>query len=238
MSLVEYAYNNSVHSSTGISPFEALFDEKLSWKDIMREEKTTDIPAARKQVLNLAAMQKLLEKCLTKAVAVQAKYYNLKHKPRKYNIGDLVYFNSQNIKSTRPSKKLDWKFYGPYTVVEPVGKQAYKLKLPQTMKIHDMFYVLLLKPYNRAHEGNIPLPLPINVKGKDKYEVKKVLDSRSHYGKLQYFIKWMGYPHSENQWLSEDDVTGSKNIVDLFHRLYPEKPIEGKGRKAAKKAVS
>ena len=53
------------------------------------------------------AMKKLLEKHLTKAVAAQAKHYNSKHKLRKYNVGDLVYLNSQNIESTCLSKKLD-----------------------------------------------------------------------------------------------------------------------------------
>ena len=55
-------------------------------------------------------------------MAAQAKYYNLKHKPRKYNIRDFVYLNSQNIESTCLFKKLDWKFYGLYKVIEPVGK--------------------------------------------------------------------------------------------------------------------
>ena len=73
----------------------------------MHEEKTTNILAAYKRALNLAAMQKLLEKRLTKAVAIQAKHYNTKHKPYKYNVGNFVYLNNQNIKSTRPSKKLN-----------------------------------------------------------------------------------------------------------------------------------
>ena len=134
-------------------------------------------------------MQKLLEKRLTKVVVTQAMHYNSKHKPRKYNVGDFVYFNSQNIESTRPSKKLDWKFYEPYIVIELVGKQAYKLKLPQIMKIHDVLYISLLKPYNKAHKGNVPPSSSINIKNKDKYKVEKIFDSRSHYGKLQYFVK-------------------------------------------------
>ena len=130
MSLAEYAYNNNVYLLIRISLFEILFGEKLSWKDAVRKEKITDIPAAHKRVLNLAAMQKLLKKCFTKAVAVQAKHYNLKHKLRKNNIRDFVYLNSWNIKSTRLFKKLDWKFYRLYRIIEPVGKQVYKLKLP------------------------------------------------------------------------------------------------------------
>ena len=74
-------------------------------------------------------------------------------------------------------------------MIEPVSKQAYKLKLPQTMKIHDVFHVSLLEPCDRAHKGNILLPLPINVESKNKYEVEEIFNSRSHYGKLQYFVK-------------------------------------------------
>ena len=99
-----------------------------------------------------------------------------------------------------------------------------------------MFHVSLLELCDGAHKGNVPPSPRINVENKDKYEVEKILNSKSHYSKLQYFVKWMSYPHSENQWLFEDDVAGLKYLVDLFHRLYPEKPTESKGRKAAKKS--
>ena len=89
---------------------------------IVRKKKTTDIPAACKRAFNLAAMQKLLEKRLTKVVAAQVKHYNSKHKLRKYNIGDFVYLNNQNIESTRTFKKLDWKFYGSYKMIKLVDK--------------------------------------------------------------------------------------------------------------------
>ena len=44
----------------------------------------------------------------------------------------------------------------------------------------------------------------------------------------------MSYLYLENQGLSKDDIAGSKNLIDLFHKLYPEKLIEGKKKKAAK----
>ena len=102
------------------------------------------------------------------------------------------------------------------------------------MKIHDMFHILLLEPCDRTHKDDVSSPLPINVKSKDKYEIKEILDCKSHYDKLQYFVKWIGYPHSENQWLSENDIAGSKNLVDIFHRLFPKKLTESKERKMAK----
>jgi hypothetical protein len=49
------------------------------------------------------------------------------------------------------------------------------------------------------------------VDGVEEYEVKKVLDS-CRYGrgrKLQYLIKWEGYPDSDNQWVNWDDASRS-----------------------------
>ena len=50
-------------------------------------------------------------------MALQAKHYNSKHKSYKYNVRNLIYYNSQNIELIRSSKKLDWKFYGLYKVI-------------------------------------------------------------------------------------------------------------------------
>ena len=58
-------------------------------------------------------------------------------------------------------------------MIKPVGKQAYKFKLPQIMKIHNIFYVSFLKLCNGAYKGNILSLPPINIESKDKYEVEK-----------------------------------------------------------------
>ena len=48
-------------------------------------------------------------------------------------------------------------------------------------------------------EGTVPPPPPIEVDGKEEYEVKKILDSRVRHRKLQYLIKWLRYPDSDNE---------------------------------------
>ena len=80
--LVEYSYNNSVHSSTGVTSFKAIYSEKLDWGDPSVKKRDSDVPAARKQAANMVAMRKLMEKHLAKAIAAQAKSYNSKHLPR------------------------------------------------------------------------------------------------------------------------------------------------------------
>ena len=50
-----------------------------------------------------------------------------------------------NIKTIRPSKRLDYKKIGPFKVLAKVGTSAYKLALPPSMAIHNTFHSSLLK---------------------------------------------------------------------------------------------
>ena len=66
-----------------------------------------EVPTTHTRAVNLTAMRNNLEKKLAKTVIMQAKHYNAKHLPQLHNVEDFVYFNSKNIDSTRPTKKLD-----------------------------------------------------------------------------------------------------------------------------------
>ena len=111
-----------------------------------------------------------------------------------------------------------------------VGKQAYRLNLPPAMKIHNVFHVSLLEPCDLPRDGTAPPPPPpIEVDGEEEYKVEEILDSKTYRGKLQYLMKWLGYPDTDNQWVYKDQVAGSSDLIKLFHRLYPKKPNKGKG---------
>jgi len=73
-----------------------------------------------------------------------------------------VMLSRQNIKTKRPTKKLDHKYFGPFTVKRKVGQQAYELDLPARMNIHPVFYVGLLEPYQQStdptHKQEPPSP--------------------------------------------------------------------------------
>ena len=67
------------------------------------------------------------------------------------------------------------------------------------MKIHNVFHVSLLEVCNKSKEGSVPPPPPIEVDGEEEFEVEEILDSRIRYRKLQYLIKWLGYPDTDNE---------------------------------------
>lgn len=123
-----------------------MFREETVWYDnVLKPQKSINkVSKVQAQVLNIVGICAWLEQQFKKAIKSHVKFYNKKHRPKLYNVKDKVFFNSKNIKLTRLSKKLDYKFYRLYKVENLLGKQAYYLKLPDSMKIHNIFYVLLL----------------------------------------------------------------------------------------------
>jgi Chromo (CHRromatin Organisation MOdifier) domain len=95
----------------------------------------------------------------------------------------------------------------------------YRLELPMQWSIHPVFHTDLLTPYRETptHGVNYQRPPPDLVDGEEEYEIEKILDSR-RYGrgrKLQYLVKWKGYPDSDNQWVNKDDVFAEDAIREF-----------------------
>ena len=97
----------------------------------------------------------------------------------------------------------------------------YRLELPMQWRIHPVFHINLLTKYNETplHGINYQCPPPELIDGEEEYEVEKVIASR-RFGrgrKLQYLVKWKGYPDLDNQWVSKEDVFADEVIREFKH---------------------
>ncbi|KAJ2928010.1 hypothetical protein H1R20_g9081, partial [Candolleomyces eurysporus] len=225
--LAVFSYNDKVHSATGYSPF-FLNHGQHPWKGTearvhVKSEPATDFVSRMKQIHEDA------QSSLKAAADTMKRLYDRKRRDSvKYKPGDKVYLEATNISTTRPSRKLSDKRYGPFIILEKVGESAYKLKLPEQWKaIHPVFNEALLTPWKRptftSQQRPAPPP-PVIVDNEREYEVEGIQDSRLFCGKLQYYVKWKGYPQEERTWEPEANVKNSPELVTAFHRKHPSAP--------------
>ena len=141
----------------------------------------------------------------------------------KYHKGNLVWLEGRNLHTNQPTAKLAARRHGPFLVEQVLSPVTYKLSLPLTWNVHPVFHIDLLTPYRETpFQGrNYEHPPPDLVANQEEYEVKKVLDVR-HYGRKktrQYLVKWNGYPDSDNEWVSQEDMSADKAIREYKEGL-------------------
>src|SRR5882757_5900865 len=101
---------------------------------------------------------------------------------KSFDPGDKVWLDARNLCIRTPSRKLSPQRYGPYKVKEQVSPVTYHLKLPTSLRIHDVFHVNLLTPYyeTEEHGANYLQPPPELIDGEEEYEVEEIIDERTN----------------------------------------------------------
>jgi hypothetical protein len=75
--------------------------------------------------------------------------------------------------------KLATRYYGPFEILERVGLVAYMLALPESMTIHNVFHVSLLKKYipddNHVIDWNV---IQVEQEGSFQVHLVHILDQK------------------------------------------------------------
>jgi Chromo (CHRromatin Organisation MOdifier) domain len=132
--------------------------------------------------------------------------------------GDKVWLDSRNLK-TNYHKKMKPKREGPFSITEVLGPVTYRLRLPATWRIHDVFHAALLRPYkeNEIYRENYTEPPPELIEGEEVYEIETILNHHKKRGRgYQYFIKWRGYPISDASWEPEHSFSDNGNMLKQY----------------------
>ena len=148
--LMEFAYNNSYHSSIGKPPYEALYGRRCRTPVCWDEEGERRLLGP--EIVQLTADQvKIIKERLKAAQDRQKSYADLKHREVNFSVGDKVFLKVspwKGILRFGKKGKLNPRYIGPYEVVERVGSVAYRLALPPELsKIHNVFHVSNLRKY-------------------------------------------------------------------------------------------
>lgn len=107
----------------------------------------------------------------------------------------------QQSLSKQPNDKLAARFYGPFEVLQKVGSVAYKLKLPDHARIHQVLHVSQLKASVRPGPANPTIPPEISLELVFETEPEQLLDVRSHshssVNTTEVLMKWQNLPEYE-----------------------------------------
>jgi len=121
------------------------------------------------------------------------RYADKRRLPHPFQVGDSVLvklhpYRQTSISGTRINK-LAKRYYGPFQITDQIGDVAFKLKLPDTSRIHLVFHVSQLKPFH-GPINDIITPLPNHTTTLLPYPVA-VLDWRTTPDSpTQVLIQW------------------------------------------------
>ena len=219
----EFAYNNSIHSATGMTPFFANYGYHPRM-DVDFHVKSA-VPAASSFLNRLQQVWKAIMDNILASQARMIRFANGKRKPVAYKLGDMVWLNRRNLTTRRPSQKLDSVRIGPFEITKVINRNSVQLKLPPRSRIHNVFHVDLLRPYTKGRfydARKLVPPPPIVIDNEEEYVVDKILDSR-YFGKtLKYLVRWKNYPPESDSWEPSTEVLrNARESVNRFHKNFP-----------------
>lgn len=218
LSLAEWWYNTHYHTATKFTPYEVVYNQPppihLPYLPGESANQVIDRDLQRREAMITELKQHLLT--AQNRMKVQAD----KHRSeRVFNVGDWVWLKlkpyRQSSVQIRNNVKLSPKYFGPFQISDRIGKVAYKLQLPASAKIHDIFHVSQLK------EVRGPLPvtsaIPSWLSGRGDQVVpaailaKRIVPYRNA-AKVQYLVQWQNQTPDAATW--ED--------AENFARKFPE----------------
>ena len=231
---VEMTINSLPNSSTGYSPFYLNYGyHPVLPVELLKGDEEVKIEAVDNFVSRVQREWDHAKRNLLRSVQKQQQYYNQRHRMVEYKVGDLLLLSSKNLSFRNIPAKLQQKFVGPFEVTEKIGPQAYRLNLPDTWKIHNVFHVSLLKRWKTSvyRETEDETAAELNIEEKKTDVIEKILRWKKT-GRGQppaYLILWKGHPLEEATWEPADRLN-TEEFKQLLLRDEPEEVDDERGR--------
>jgi len=220
---LEFAYNNSVHRSTGYTPFYMLYGFHPHTPATLLNVRSSSAPAVDDVLRTISSTIQLAKYNLHNAQHRQSVDANKRRRDENFLVGEKVYVSTKNFSNLpHTSRKLIQKYVGPYPIIAKIGESAYKLLLPSSIKMHDVFNVSLLKrniPTDDDRTLTNPPPLYYD-HGDPCYTVERIIGHKGSGKTKRWLVKWLGYSDSDNTWEPFENLQDSEvwKLVEQYEK--------------------
>ena len=233
--LLELALNSAKQSSTGQSPFQMVYGrEAVLPVDVQFQTPiaTAANPAVEQLQQKLQDGWERATTSMKKAQERQKTSADKKRRAVEYQVGDKVWLSTEKIvlrgnKQLDRSMKFGAKFIGPFEVVEVKNRNAYRLQLPESFKMHPVVNVERLKKYvdgeeqfpsREVEEWRPSGEVVRDANGQLEWEVERIIAQRGNERTRQYLVKWKGYPLYEATWEPKRNLENSEQKLREFEK--------------------
>ena len=153
--LIEFSYNNSYHSSIGMSPYEALYVRPcrtpVCWAEVGERRMLGP------EVVDEAAEKvRVIQENMKKVQDRQKNYADRGRREVIFAVNDLVFLKVAAQKENDcfgKFGKLATRYIGPYRILARVGEVAYRLEIPLDIPMHPVFHESMLRKH--IHDPNM-----------------------------------------------------------------------------------
>jgi hypothetical protein len=227
LDVLQFAYNNATHSSHHSTPAMLLMGYKpKSPLNFLAEKGLTvseGIPDLQIRIRDLEAHREAARDAIKHSADCQAYQFDKGCKAPELEVGDEVLIKPHSLELVNEkgfSHKLMQRKIGPFKIIKVISLTAYKLRLPDSYKGHNVFNLQHLTKYLRSNElGRPKLTNPRDtLPSSEEYKVEKIVGEQRRKGKLYYQVRWKGYNAEDDTWQTARDLRNAPELVKAWRQ--------------------
>ena len=231
-----HAINHTRSVSTGLTPFEVMFRRapRLPLDAALTPASAGSVaPSALPAVSNFLDRHRYIwakaKENLLRAQSDQKSHADKHRREESFVVGDAVLLSTKDLRlaadssSVARADKLTSRFVGPFKITRVINPNAYELELPEQLRIHPVQNISKLRRYlsspPRFSARPQPLPRPppeaVDPAGGAAYAVERILAQRKVRRRLEYLVKWEGYPTEESSWEPKANLRCADKLAEF-----------------------